>query len=199
LEIPAVVDPMFYLDSLELSGSAISSNITDWIRIVIVVDGDTSIIFKDEELRKTGEQWIYDFRPIDYLINDGVHNISFYAVNWEGSASEPKVLTIEVYGEYTESISQTVLQSPPSQVPPRTLVPSQSRNSQSLSASMSQPVTAVGLIVGVTIGTVGVIVLVMIAIVCFRRHWKKPHQKEMLLNELDQMFTKNTSEYGKLL
>jgi hypothetical protein len=80
---------------------------------MIVVDDDTSRLFESTSTYTVLNAFIIDFRPFDYSIGEGVHNVSFYAVNWEGSISDAQVLTLPVLAPTTSpDASETPSLSP---------------------------------------------------------------------------------------
>jgi hypothetical protein len=111
LTFPSSPDPLYYMNSIEFPGYVQSSNSSDLLRLLIVIDDDTSRIFRTSTAYPVVNIFVFEFRPSDYSIGEGLHNISFYAVNWEGSISDPQILHLAVIAP-TPSPSSSVHPNP---------------------------------------------------------------------------------------
>jgi hypothetical protein len=81
-----------------LSGIATSTSLGDTLRILAVVDGDSSIIWEVPGASFAArERFTFSFTPWHYQITEGRHTVAFHAVNGEGSVSQPVPWSITVF------------------------------------------------------------------------------------------------------
>lgn len=173
LEFPSVEGPFYYLDSLDISGDTESTTADDLIQlfVVVIVDDDVTRVMGTGAVYPSGAQFVFEFRPFDYRVAEGGHNISFYAINQEGSISEPQVLVIAI-AIYEPSATPAATITPPQSKPASaTPVPTASIDLGQPTAPSVVPHVggSVGLIVGATAGACVVLAVVVVLVVMFLR------------------------------
>jgi hypothetical protein len=167
MDIPAINGSIYYRDSLEISGEISSSKLDDILQILIVIDNDPSQIIPTDISFPSGAEFLFEFRPIDYAIPEGGHNVSFYAVNREGSISNAQIVFLAVIEpspspKKTETASGSVL-------PKATEI--QFNTSVLVTGSDEPPETKSGIIGPVIGGAVGFLVIVTVLVIYFI--WRK--------------------------
>jgi hypothetical protein len=87
MTFPTYLSPLHYQETINITGLATSSNASDYISVLVTLQGDLSRVLKSQQSYPVHQLFTFGFRPADYRLEAGTYNVTFYAVNWEGSVS----------------------------------------------------------------------------------------------------------------
>jgi hypothetical protein len=193
LDLPDLPGPVYYKNTIEIPGTAQSSNPGDLLGVILLVDGNVDQVRKVQEpIYPAGAQFHLEFIPAEFQIPEGEHEVEFFAVNSEGSVSSPQALKLTVV-EPTASATASPLATP---TPLATL--SGTRPADAPSPSDSS-LSGKAVFLGISIGGGLLVVVIVVGLVVFCC-WRKRHSKFQSLpfmgssKELNEELTNDAAE-----